>query len=170
MQELPRASTPILPRNPTPEPSGAVRVWDGGVRVFHWALVVAVSSAARTGFVLGDTILAWHEAAGAVAIAAVAWRVVWGLLGTTYARFSSFAYSPAVVLAYLQDLWSGRPRRHLGHNPLGAMMVFALLAVVAAIALSGALALGGFLKQGPLRAFLSYDIGRQALRLHRVLS
>ena len=165
MQELPRASTPILPRNPTPEPSGAVRVWDGGVRVFHWALVVAVSSAALTGFVLGDTVLAWHEAA-----AAVAWRVVWGLLGTTYARFSSFAYSPAVVLAYLQDLWSGRPRRHLGHNPLGAMMVFALLAVVAAIAMSGALALGGLLKQGPLRAFLSYDIGRQALRLHRVLS
>ena len=170
MQELPRASTPILPRNPTPEPSGAVRVWDGGVRLFHWTLVVAVSAAALTGFVLGDTTLAWHEAAGAVAIAAVAWRVVWGLLGTTHARFSSFAYSPAVVLAHLVDLRSRRPRRHLGHNPLGAMMVFALLAVVAAIALTGTLALGGLLNQGPLRAFLSYDIGRQALRLHNALS
>ncbi len=95
-----------------------------------------------------------HEAAGVAVIAAVTWRVVWGVLGPTCARFSGFAHRPAIVLAYLRDMWEGRHRRYPGHNPLGALMVFALLAVLAAIALTGMLALGGLLKQGPLRAFL----------------
>ena len=116
---------------PRAEPGSAVRVWDVGVRAFHWGLVGAVVVAALTGFVVGRTALAWHLAAGAAVIAAVAWRVVWGLLGSTYARFGSFAHRPAVVLAHVRDLLAGRHRRHLGHNPLGAMMVFALLGVLA---------------------------------------
>jgi cytochrome b len=148
----------------------AVRVWDFGVRAFHWVLVATVSAAALTGFVLGRTTLAWHLAAGVAVAVAVTWRVAWGLLGPTYARFASFAHRPAAVLAHLRHLWTGRRDRHLGHNPLGAMMVFAFLAVLAAIALTGTLALGGVLKQGPLRAFLSYAAGRQWLAAHNVLA
>ena len=155
---------------PDPRPGDAVRVWDLGVRAFHWGLVAAVAVAALTGFVLGRTALAWHLLAGATVIAAVAWRVAWGLLGSTYARFGSFAYRPTVVLAHVRDLLAGRHRRHLGHNPLGAMMVFALLAELAATVLAGTLALGGMLKQGPLRAFLSYDAGRQWFDVHNALA
>ena len=99
--------------------------------------------------------LAWHLGAGVAAMVAVAWRVVRGLLGPTYARFASFAYHPTAMLAHLRELRGRPPHRHLGHNPLGAMMVFALLAVLAAIGLTGAMTLGGMLKQGPLRAFPS---------------
>ena len=148
----------------------SVRVWDIGVRIFHWALVAAVLGSALTGFVLGITVLAWHLVAGVALMIAVTWRVIWGLLGPTYARFASFAYRPAAVFIHLQDLRRGRYHRHLGHNPLGAMMVFALLAVLAAIGLTGMMTLGGMLKQGPLRAFLPYATGKQALDLHNLLS
>jgi cytochrome b len=151
--------------------SGAMlRVWDGGVRGFHWALVGAVAAAALTGFVLGRTVLAWHLAAGSVIAALIVWRIVWGTFGPAYARFASFAWPPAAVLAHLHDLRSGRGHRHLGHNPLGAMMVFALLLVLTAILTTGTLTLGGMLKQGPLRAFLSYAAGRQWLDVHNVLA
>ncbi len=145
-----------------------VRVWDFGVRAFHWVLVAAVSAAALTGFALGRTTLAWHLVAGATVIAAVTWRVIWGLLGPTYAQFTSFAHPPAAVLAHLYGLPARRGHRHLGHNPLGAMMVFAFLVVLTAITLTGTVALGGVLKQGPLRAFASYAAGRQWLAAHNV--
>lgn len=138
--------------------------------MFHWGLAIAVTAAALTGFVLGRTTLAWHLVAGALVIIAVGWRVVWGLLGPTHARFHGFAYRPAAVLAHVGDLTGRQHRRHLGHNPLGAMMVFGLLAVLTAIGLTGAFALGGMLKQGPLRAFLSYGAGRQSLDIHNALA
>jgi cytochrome b len=149
---------------------GQVRVWDIGVRGFHWSLFAAVSAAALTGFVLGRTALAFHLIAGTTIAALLLWRVVWGLLGPSYARFASFAYRPRAVLAHLAAIRAGRRDRHLGHNPLGAMMVFALLLVLAAIVTSGTLTLGGLLKQGPLRAFLSYAAGRWWLGLHNQLA
>lgn len=148
----------------------AIRVWDVGVRAFHWLLVVAVAAAALTGFVIGRTALAWHLIAGVAVIVAVVWRAVWGLLGPTYARFAGFAFGPAAVLAHLRALRTGAHPRHLGHNPLGAAMVFALLAVLAALVLAGTLTLGGMLKQGPLRAFLSYDAGRLWFDIHNALA
>ena len=149
---------------------GAVHVWDVGVRAFHWVLVASVSAAALSGFVLGHTTLAWHLVAGTAVILAVIWRVVWGWLGPTYARFVSFAHRPTTVLAHLYGLRAGQQHRHLGHNPLGAMMVFAFLAVLTAITLTGTLALGGMLKQGPLRAFLSYAAGQRWLAVHNAVA
>jgi cytochrome b len=152
------------------EPAGTIPVWDAGTRLFHWGLVAAVSVAGLTGFWLGRTTLAWHLWAGIVVIVAVVWRLVWGGLGPTYARFSSFAYPPVSVLSHIRDALSGTRVRHLGHNPLGALMVFALIGTLAAIVLTGAFALGGLLKQGPLRAFLTYATGRQWLGVHRALA
>ncbi len=147
--------------------NASLPVWDRGIRLFHWTLVLAVSAAAVTGFILGKTWLRWHLIAGGTIAALLLWRVVWGTLGGPYARFAGFAYPPRTVLAYLR----GGPRlRYLGHNPLGALMVFALLLVLAAILLSGTITLGGMLKQGPLRAFLSYATGRQTLGIHRKLA
>jgi cytochrome b len=147
-----------------------IRVWDIGVRLFHWMLVALVAASAVTGFILGLETLAWHLLAGEAIIVLLGWRVVWGWLGGPYARFASFAYAPGVVLAHLGELARGRAHRHLGHNPLGAMMVFGLIAVLAAIVLTGAVALGGMLKQGPLRGFLSYGTGTGALEVHNILA
>ncbi len=147
-------------------PVRRVRVWDLGVRLFHWGLAAVVTGAAVTGFLLGIPTLAWHLVAGVAVLVAVGWRVVWGVFGSTYARFAGFAPRPAAVLAHLR----GRDGRYLGHNPLGALMVLALLAVLAAIGVAGVVALGGMLKQGPARAFLTYATGVEARELHKLLA
>ncbi len=157
---------PRVVRGPARGSGETVRIWDAGIRAFHWLLVASVSAAALSGFVLGRATLAWHLIAGVAVIVAAIWRLIWGVLGPTYARFASFAHRPAVVLAHFYGLHTRPQHRHLGHNPLGAMMVFAFLAVLTAIALTGAVALGGVLKQGPLRAFVSYAAGRQWLAVH----
>jgi cytochrome b len=129
-------------------------------------MVATVAVSGVTGFVLGATTLRWHLIAGTAMAALLLWRGVWGFLGGQYARFAGFVYSPRAVFAHLR----GRGDHYFGHNPLGALMVFALLVVLVAIASTGTVSLGGMLKQGPLRAFLSYATGRQALRLHNLLS
>ncbi len=145
-------------------------VWDRGIRLFHWLLLLAVAASAVTGFILGSVWLRWHLIAGGVIAVLLLWRGIWGVLGGPYARFAGFAHPPRAVLGYMRGLRGGSARRHLGHNPLGALMVFALLLVLAAIVVSGTVSLGGMLKQGPLRAWLTYAAGRQALALHQLLA
>ncbi|HKM61312.1 MAG TPA: cytochrome b/b6 domain-containing protein [Acidisphaera sp.] len=147
----------------------AFRVWDVGVRWFHWLLVLAVGTALVTGFLLAIPTLRWHLVAGCTVAALLLWRCIWGTLGGPYSRFAGFAYRPGSVLAYARGLLAGRHERYLGHNPLGAMMVFALLLVLTAIVLTGAITLGGMLKQGPLRAVLSFAAGRTSLQVHKLL-
>ncbi len=147
-----------------------VPVWDLGVRVFHWILVCSVLGSAATGFIVGRTALSWHLIAGEAMIVALGWRGVWGMLGSRFARFASFAYRPHTVIHHLRELRDRDVERHLGHNPLGAMMVFAFLGVLSAIAVTGVIALGGMLKQGPAHAFLSYATGIQALQWHNLLA
>ena len=147
-----------------------VEVWDLGVRAFHWLLVTAVIVAALTGFVLGMTALEAHLISGVGVAALIGARVVWGLLGSTHARFSRFAYRPKTVLSHALELAGGRGHRHLGHNPLGAMMVFALLLVLAVIVLTGTVALGGMFKQGPLAALSLFTTGWRALGIHQAFA
>jgi cytochrome b len=155
----------------TQRPTGPViQVWDLATRTFHWLLVAAVLVAGVTGFLGGLTTLGIHLVAGVAIAALVGFRVVWGLFGPTYARFRGFAYAPPVVVEHVRALRAGQQHRHVGHNPLGAMMVFALLGVLAAIVLTGAVALGGMFKQGPLGAFASFAIGWQWLGLHQALA
>lgn len=141
-----------------------IRVWRLPVRAFHWGLVVAVTGAAITGFLLGSPWLTLHLVGGTAALALVLARIVWGLTGDGPARFSSFVTGPRAALLHLRG-----GVRHLGHNPLGGWMVLALMAAVLALGLSGAVALGGTLKTGPL-AFLAFDTGRTAQELHEVLA
>ncbi len=147
-----------------------IRVWDAGVRAFHWLLAGAVLGAAYTGFFEKRLALGLHLILGIAVLLLLGFRLVWGFLGGTYARFSSFLHPPEVVAEHVRALRDPEPARHLGHNPLGALMVWALLAVLAAIAASGAIALGGMLKQGPFALFLAYSTGRFLLHLHLALA
>lgn len=141
-----------------------VKVWRWPVRLFHWMLVLSVTVAAATGFLLGPPWLALHLAGGVAAVALVLARLAWGLAGDGAARFSSFVAGPRAAREHLRG-----GARHLGHNPLGGWMVLALIAVVLALGLSGAVVLGGTLKTGPL-AFLSFDAGRALAEVHEVLA
>ena len=145
-------------------------VWDPFVRLFHWLLVACVLVAFATSLILPITWLGWHLSAGLAALALVTGRVVWGLLGSTYARFSTFLRTPRALLAHLSELRRGRAHRHLGHNPLGGAMILTLIALLVSIGVTGALALGGAFKIGPFAYATSFVAGRTAWTIHQLLA
>jgi len=126
---------PKLARTETAQPDAhpMVRVWDLFVRLFHWALVASFAAAWLTRHGNEDI----HHLAGYAAAALVGLRVVWGLVGTHYARFRQFARGPMTVLGYLRDIVTGREARYIGHNPAGAAMILTLLVLLAGTALTG---------------------------------
>jgi len=103
------------------------------VRIFHWSLVAGFAANA----LLTDDDSPLHEWVGYAVVALVALRLIWGLVGPLRARFASFTPSPATAMAQMQDIATGRRSVHLGHTPLGALMVFNLLAVMLAIGATG---------------------------------
>lgn len=113
------------------------RVWDALVRSLHWLLAASALVAWVSGHWLGRWFEEIHHTAGYVAAAAIAVRVAWGFAGGRYARFTQFVRGPRVVWAYARQLLAGREPRHLGHNPLGGVMVLALLGCVAGLGVSG---------------------------------
>jgi cytochrome b len=113
--------------------AGKVRVWDPAVRVFHWGLVGAFA----TAWLTADELQPVHEIAGYTVAALVALRLVWGFVGSRYARFAQFLKGPGETLAYLGDMTRGRERRYLGHNPVGGVMIAALLITLSGTALTG---------------------------------
>lgn len=112
---------------------GKVRVWDPLIRLFHWSLVAAFT----VSWFSAEELSSVHEVSGYVVAGLVAFRVVWGLIGTRYARFAQFLAGPGTVLSYLGDMVRGKERRYLGHNPAGAAMIVALLVTLSGTAFTG---------------------------------
>ena len=103
------------------------------MRVFHWLLVLSFAGAYLSAESEHWRLL--HITLGYTMGGLVAFRLVWGLIGSRYARFANFVRGPAAVLAYLRGLWQGQPQHYLGHNPAGAVaIVLLLLASVAVVA------------------------------------
>jgi cytochrome b len=113
-------------------------VWDLPVRIGHWLLAGSVLTALLTGE--SESWRLVHLGAGALAVAVVLFRLVWGFCGTAPARFASFVTGPRQVWAYLQTLLANRPQHHTGHNPAGAWAIVGLLTLVLLTGLSGAAA------------------------------
>lgn len=114
-----------------------VLVWDVPTRVFHWSLAIAFAGAYVTAE--SERYRDIHVALGYLMLGLLVFRLVWGFVGTAYARFGSFLYSPAQVAAYVRSLLTARPEHYLGHNPAGGVAVFLLLALGLLISISGAL-------------------------------
>lgn len=122
---LPPAAAPLAPTLP---------VRRLALRLAHWTL--AGSVLACLWLYEGGP---WHLRLGYVALAVAAWRVATGLAGPAADRFTSFVHGPSHTLAYLRALLARRAPRHLGHNPLGAWMIVALLAATLLAGVTGAL-------------------------------
>ncbi|MGE5469855.1 MAG: cytochrome b/b6 domain-containing protein [Bacteroidota bacterium] len=138
-----------------------VLVWDLPTRLFHWLLVAAVGGAWLTGETGGNWLI-WHARLGFLIVGLVVFRLVWGFAGSTYARFATFVRGPAAIKAYLAGQWQG-----LGHNPLGALSVLALLGLVALQLGSGLFAVNDDTGiAGPFYELVSKMIGDTATRLH----
>jgi cytochrome b len=107
--------------------STIVRVWDLPTRIFHWSLVTAVIGLLTTAQVGGDA-MAWHFRFGYAVLTLLLFRILWGLVGGHWSRFTSFIYSPVTILGYLKG--QGKPEHAIGHNPLGSLSVFAMLGIL----------------------------------------
>lgn len=124
-----------------------VRVWDLPVRLFHWVLVALLVAM----FVTGKTDrLELHMKLGQAVLVLVIWRVLWGLFGSETARFHRFLKGPGAVFAYGRSLLTPHPLPVTGHNPLGGLMVIALLLAVLAQAGSGLFTTDDIYTEGPL--------------------
>jgi len=108
-------------------------VWDPFVRLFHWSLVLTFGANALV--IDDDSKL--HQWVGYVVVALIVLRLLWGWIGTEYARFSSFPPSLSGALGQIRETLSGIKHIHVGHTPLGALMIYNLMAVMLVIGLSG---------------------------------
>lgn len=126
-----------------------IKVWDAFVRFFHWSL----ASAFFIAYMTEEAFLVVHTQAGYLILAWIILRIIWGLVGSPYARFSNFLYRPKVIFQFLQDTLQRKARRYLGHNPAGGVMVVALLVSLLMTTISGILLLGAEEQAGPLASW-----------------
>jgi cytochrome b len=143
-----------------------VRVWDLPTRLFHWALALCVVLLVVTGKVGGDA-MPWHARFGYTVLALLLFRIVWGFVGGRWSRFRSFLYRPDTVLAYVGG--RAHPDHRVGHNPLGAGSVFAMLLVLLAQAGTGLFADDEIAFTGPLNRFVANATGLAATWYHKAV-
>lgn len=142
-----------------------VRIWDLPTRLFHWLLTVVVSGALITPH-LGDTAMPWHFRCGYTALTLVIFRLMWGVVGTRHARFLSFVKGPKAIWAYLHGADTPAPTSSAGHNPLGALSVLAMLAIVLAQASSGLFSNDDIASEGPLAQLIDKPLSDQISHWH----
>lgn len=138
---------------PGPEPQ-RIRVWDLPTRLFHWLLVLCIVGSVVTGKIGGNAMV-WHTRFGLAVLALLAFRVVWGFVGGHWSRFVTFLYSPAGLRDYLRGSSGPGGRFDVGHSPLGALSVFALLGLLALQVATGLVADDEVATTGPLNRFVS---------------
>ena len=116
-------------------PKKSVLVWDFPVRVFHWLLVVSFAGAWLSSESEAQQMI--HYAFGYTAVALVLFRLVWGIVGTRYARFSQFIKGPTETIHHIKSLLTGNQHPGLGHNPAGALAMISLMILMVLIGLTG---------------------------------
>jgi cytochrome b len=134
----------------------------------HWTLVLAVAGSWATQELEGDW-FKYHVWCGYVVLCVAATRVVWGFVGTRHARFTSFIRGPGVVFAYARGVLGRQPTGHSGHNPLGALMVLALLAMLLAQSITGLFANDQIMSTGPLFGYVDGATSDRLTTLHKQL-
>ncbi|QDL56343.1 cytochrome b/b6 domain-containing protein [Rhodoferax aquaticus] len=148
-----------------------VRVWDLPTRLFHWGLAACVVGLVITGQIGGGA-MEWHFRLGFAVLSLLVFRIVWGFVGGRWSRFSSFTYSPRSLLRYAQG--ESEPSAHVGHHPLGALSVYALLLALVLQASAGMLSDDEISNAGPfaklvssrwveLATFFHTEVGKLAL-------
>lgn len=141
-----------------------VRVWDLPTRIFHWALVAGVLGLAISGTIGGNAMI-WHFRFGYAVLTLLLFRVAWGLVGGRWSRFGAFIYSPQSVFNYLKG--RGKAEHSVGHSPIGAGSVFAMLGILLAQAGSGLLSDDEIAFAGPLTSLVSNATVSLATNYHK---
>jgi cytochrome b len=141
-----------------------IRVWDLPTRLFHWALVACIVASAVTGYQGGPT-MDWHARIGYAVLTLLLFRIVWGFVGGRWSRFGSFLYSPRALVSYVQG--NPHPDHLVGHSPLGAGAIFAMLLFLLAQIATGLIGDDESAFTGPLNKFVSTAKGLTATWYHK---
>ena len=150
-----------------------VAVWDIGVRVFHWSLVMLMIAAVVT-VKIGGNAMVYHSYCGYAILALLLFRILWGFVGGTYARFANFITGPGKVIAYMKTMFG---RGHdtgtnhesaIGHNPMGALSVVAMLAALLFQATSGLFVNDDILFEGPLSSWIGKELSDKITGWHKL--
>ncbi len=141
-----------------------IRVWDLPIRLFHWALVASVVGLITTAQ-LGGEAMRWHFELGYVLLSLLVFRFIWGFVGGRWSKFSAFVYTPRSVLRFIRGRTT--PEQTVGHSPLGALSVFALLTILLLQVTSGMMSDDEISNAGPLSRFASGYIVNNATNYHK---
>ena len=148
------------------EPETRVRVWDIPIRLFHWSVVVLLCV---SWFSADQGYMRVHLVSGLTLLALLLFRIAWGLVGSTTARFSNFLHPPRRVMGYLKGLAGGDKIFYAGHNPAGGLMVLALIAVLLAQVATGLFANDGVRFSGPLALLVSEETSSLITGIHGLI-
>ena len=143
--------------------STTVRVWDLPTRVFHWLLLACVAALVVSAQI-GGSAMDWHFRFGYAVASLLLFRLIWGVVGGKWSRFATFLYSPATIIRYLKG--QRQPAHAIGHNPLGALSVFALLGILLLQVASGLISDDEIAATGPLVKFVSGTVAGKATFYH----
>jgi cytochrome b len=110
-----------------------INIWDPIVRIFHWTVVTSFIGA----YISSDDVDIVHHVFGYIILGCVTFRILWGIIGSHYAKFSEFIVSPKTLLHYLKAMWHRKETRYLGHNPAGGYMIITLIALLLTTTISG---------------------------------
>lgn len=141
-----------------------IRVWDLPTRLFHWTLALSVLGSLGSGL-LGGSAMVWHLRLGQLALALLAFRLLWGLVGGHWSRFAAFPLRPQAFADFLRG--QGDARLHTGHNPLGSLSVLVLLALLSMQILSGLVSNDDIAFAGPLSHLVSNASVAAATAFHK---
>lgn len=157
---MPAASSPVRPST-LPAHGVRTRIWDLPTRLFHWLLAAAVVGVLVTGW---TGVMDWHFRLGYAVLALLLFRLVWGFVGGRWSRFAAFVHRPRSVLAYLRG--QAHPDHLVGHNPLGSLSVFAMLAILVLQVATGLMADDAITYAGPLAHTVSGALSGLATGWH----
>lgn len=134
-----------------------VRIWDIPTRLFHWLLVAGIVAQWLTGDYLDDAI-DWHFTIGYCVLGLILFRLVWGFVGTRYARFSHFSLHPKHAIKYAKSMTDKNSKVYAGHNPVGSWMAIVLLFIVLLQAVSGLFVSDDVFSEGPYRSVANQSV------------
>ena len=143
-----------------------ILIWDLPLRLFHWLLVIIISGAWYTSDQDND-LIDYHLLFGYVALGLIIFRLFWGFLGTTHSKFSEFTPTPKKIIYYIKHFKASQSIDYAGHNPLGALMVIFMLAIILLQAISGLFMNDDIFTSGPYYGSINESIEEALMFFHR---
>lgn len=144
-----------------------INIWDIPTRLFHWTLVALFTFMIISG--KSDDMMEWHFYAGYLLSGLIAFRFIWGFLGTRYARFSSFVLNPLTAITYTRELFSNKHKSYYGHTPAGSVMIILLLVLLVVQLITGMMSTDDIIWNGPLYNTVSSDTADAAGEIHEII-